>query len=182
MNSVTDFIETKLKLKVNKNKSAVDRPWKRKFLGFSFTVQKDPKIRISNESIKRLKAKIREITSRSKPLSMDQRIKQLNQYLTGWCGYYALADTPSKFKGFDEWIRTRLRMCEWKQWKLPKMRVRKLTGLGVPKQKAYEWGNTRKKYCRISISPILKKTLNNAYWSHQGLKSLYQRYEFLRHT
>ncbi|MDA6151409.1 hypothetical protein OSK18_28410, partial [Escherichia coli] len=80
-------------------------------------LNKKPKVRIANESIKRLKAKIRELTSRSKPIPMEVRIEKLNQYLTGWCGYFALADTPSKFKEFDEWIRRRLRMIEWKQWK-----------------------------------------------------------------
>lgn len=110
MKSVTIFIETVLKLKVNREKSAVDRPWKRKFLGFSFTAHKEPKIRISNESTKRLKGKIRELTSRSKSISMEHRVEKLNKYLVGWCGYYALADTPSKFKEFDEWIRRRLRM------------------------------------------------------------------------
>ncbi|MCM3664390.1 group II intron reverse transcriptase/maturase [Mesobacillus subterraneus] len=182
MNSITCFIEQKLKLKVNRGKSAVDRPWKRKFLGFSFTVNRIPKVRIANESIKRLKAKIRELTSRSKPIPMEVRIEKLNQYLTGWCGYFALADTPSKFKEFDEWIRRRLRMIEWKQWKNPRTRVRKLKSLGVPDQKAHEWGNSRRKYWRIASSPILHKTLDNSYWSHRGLKSLYQRYEFLRHT
>ena len=182
MNSITNFIEVKLKLKVNREKSAVDRPWKRKFLGFSFTFNKKPKVRISKESIKRLKSKIRELTSRSKPIPMEIRIKKLNQYLTGWCGYFALADTPSKFKEFDEWIRRRLRMIEWKQWKTPKTRVRKLKGLGVAPNKAYEWGNSRKKYWRIASSPILHKTLDNSYWSNRGLKSLYQRYDFLRQT
>ena len=182
MNSITNFIEVKLKLKVNREKSAVDRPWKRKFLGFSFTVNKEPKVRISKESIKRLKSKIRELTSRSKPIPMEIRIEKLNQYLTGWCGYFAIADTPSKFKEFDEWIRRRLRMIEWKQWKTPKTRVRKLKGLGVAPNKAYEWGNSRKKYWRIASSPILHKTLDNSYWSNRGLKSLYQRYDFLRQT
>ncbi|MFT4417318.1 group II intron reverse transcriptase/maturase [Fredinandcohnia humi] len=182
MNSITRFLEQKLKLKVNREKSAVDRPWKRKFLGFSFTFNKEPKVRIANESIKRIKAKIRELTSRSNPIPMEVRIEKLNQYLTGWCGYFALADTPSKFKEFDEWIRRRLRMIEWKQWKNPRTRVRKLKGLGVSNQKAHEWGNSRKKYWRIASSPILHKTLDNSYWSNRGLKSLYQRYEFLRHT
>lgn len=182
MDSVTLFIETVLKLKVNREKSAVDRPWKRKFLGFSFTIHKDPKIRISNQSIKRLKGKIRELTSRSKSISMEKRIEELNKYLVGWCGYYALADTPSKFKEFDEWIRRRLRMIEWKQWKRPRTRVRKLIGLGVSEAKAYEWGNSRKRYWRISHSPILHKTLDLSYWKSQGLKSQYERYEFLRHT
>ncbi|MCZ2260494.1 group II intron reverse transcriptase/maturase [Sporosarcina sp. G11-34] len=181
MTSVTSFIEEKLKLKVNLEKSAVDRPWRRKFLGFSFTIHKEPKVRIAKESVRRMKNKIREITSRKKPYPLAYRIKKLNQYLMGWCGYFALADTPSVFIEFDSWIRRRLRMCIWKAWKLPRTKVRKLTGLGVPKGKAYEWGNTRKSYWRISKSPILHRALDNSYWNHQGLKSLSSRYEVLRH-
>ncbi|WOV84810.1 group II intron reverse transcriptase/maturase [Sporosarcina jeotgali] len=181
MDSVTSFIEGKLKLKVNMNKSKVDRPWKRKFLGFSFTNGKVPKVRIANQSIKRMKIKIREITSRKKPYPLEYRIKKLNQYLMGWCGYFALADTPSIFAAFDSWIRRRLRMCMWKDWKKPRTKVRKLIGLGAPKEKAYEWGNSRKGYWRISKSPVLHRTLGNSYWSSQGLKSLVFRYETLRH-
>ena len=90
-----DLLKENLRLKVNEKKSAVDRPWKRKFLGFSFTFHKEPKVRIAKESLKRMKKKIREITSRKKPYPMEYRIKKLNQYLMGWCGYFALADTPS---------------------------------------------------------------------------------------
>ena len=180
MNSITSFIEGKLKLKVNLNKSAVDRPWKRKFLGFSFSNGKEPKVRIAKESVKRMKNKIREITSRKKPYSMDYRISKLNQYLMGWCGYFALADTPSIFIKFDSWIKRRLRMCMWKDWKKPSTKVRKLIGLGIPIGKAYEWGNSRKGYWRISNSPILHRSLGNSYWSSRGLKSLISRYEALR--
>jgi len=182
MRSVTSYIEGKLKLKVNGNKSAVDRPWRRKFLGFSFTKHREPKIRIAKASVNRMKDKIRDITSRKRPYSMEVRIQKLNQYLMGWCGYFALADTPSVFKSLESWIRRRLRMCVWKSWKKPSTKVRKLTGLGVPKGKAHEWGNSRKGYWRISKSPILHRALGNSYWSSQGLKSLVSRYETLRHT
>lgn len=178
--SITAFIENRLKLKVNQDKSAVDRPWKRKFLGFSFTWNKDPKVRISPQSMKRVKATIREITSRKKPLSMEQRIKELNQYLTGWGGYYVLADTPSVFQGLDSWMRRRLRMCLWKQWKKPKTKVKRLVSLGIPKDKAFEWGHTRKGYWRIAGSPILERSLDNQYWKSIGLKSLLDRYTHLR--
>lgn len=181
MKSVTSFIEGKLKLKVNTSKSAVDRPWKRKFLGFSFTSHKEPKVRIAKASINRMKDKVRDITSRSKPYSMEKRIEKLNQYLTGWCGYFALADTPSVFKDLESWIRRRLRMCMWKDWKKPSTKVRKLIGMSIPKGKAYEWGNSRKSYWRISNSPVLHRALGNSYWSSQGLKSLIARYETLRH-
>ncbi|WP_342471261.1 group II intron reverse transcriptase/maturase [Ureibacillus sp. FSL K6-3587] len=180
MASIQRFIEGKLRLKVNEKKSAVDRPWKRKFLGFSFTYHKEPKVRIAKESLKRMKNKVREITSRKMPYPMEYRIQKLNQYLVGWCGYFALADTKSIFLELDKWIRRRLRMCLWKNWKKPKTKMRNLIQLGVPQWQAYEWGNTRKSYWRISNSPILHRTLGNSYWRNQGLKSLEARYENLR--
>lgn len=182
MVSIQRFIEGKLRLKINEKKSAVDRPWNRKFLGFSFTYHKEPKVRIAKTSLQRMKKKIREITSRKMPYSMEYRIKKLNQYLIGWCGYFALADTPSIFKTLDSWIKRRLRMCLWKNWKNPRTKVRNLIRLGVPYGKAYEWGNTRKGYWRISNSPILHRTLGNSYWESQGLKSLQARYDTLRYS
>ena len=181
MESIQSFIETKLRLKVNEKKSAVDRPWKRKFLGFSFTSNKEPKVRIAKESRVRMKNKIREITSRKMPYPMEYRIQKLNQYLIGWCGYFALADTQSIFEELDGWIRRRLRMCLWKNWKKPKTKVKNLIRLGIADWQANQWGNTRKSYWRISKSPILHRTLGNSYWSRQGLKSLQARYETLRY-
>jgi len=178
--SVTQFIESRLKLKVNQAKSAVDRPWKRKFLGFSFSVNKEPKVRVAEQSLQKAKAKIREITSRKKPMKMEERIKKLNQYVTGWGGYFSLADTPSIFKEMDKWIRRRLRMCLWKQWKNPKTKVKRLISLGMPKDKAFEWGNTRKGYWRSAGSPILQRALDNQYWESNGLKSLTDRYNSVR--
>jgi RNA-directed DNA polymerase len=181
MKSITAFIEGKLKLRVNREKSAVDRPWKRKFLGFTFSWdKKNPRIKIAKPSLERVKAKIKAITSRSKAIPIEMRIKELNQYLTGWCGYYALTDTKSVFRELDEWTRRRLRMCVWKQWKRPKTKVRKLLSMGVPKQKAYEWGNSRKKYWRIACSPILHRSLDNQHWVSLGLRSLTDRYDQLR--
>ena len=179
--SIQRLIEGKLRLKVNEKKSAVGRPWKRKFLGFTFASTKEPKIRIAKASIQRMKEKVRKITSRKMPYPMEYRIQKLNQYLTGWCGYFALADTKAIFGLLDKWIRRRLRMCLWKNWKNPKAKIRYLMNLGVPKGKAYEWGNSRKGYWRISKSPILHKALGNTYWYSQGLKSLQGRYETLRH-
>jgi len=180
--SVQRFVEGTLRLKVNESKSAVDRPWNRKFLGFSFSHHKEPKVRVAKTSLQRMKKKIREITSRKMPYPMEYRIEKLNQYLIGWCGYFALADTASIFKLLDSWIKRRLRMCLWKNWKKHRTRVRNLIRLKVPYGKAYEWGNTRKGYWRISKSPILHRTLGNSYWESQGLKSLQVRYETLRYS
>lgn len=178
--SITKFIETQLKLKINQTKSAVDRPWKRKFLGFSLSPEKQPKVRIAKQSLQKAEAKIRAITSRKKPMKMEERIKELNQYLIGWCGYFSLADTPSIFQRLDEWTRRRLRMCLWKQWKNPRTKVKRLVSLGVPKDKAFEWGNSRKGYWRIAGSPILSRPLNNQYWKSIGYRSLLDRYNSLR--
>lgn len=180
--SITLFIEKTLKLKVNEEKSAVDRPWKRKFLGFSFTNNMSPKIRIAKQSLQKVKQKIRQLTSRKKSISMEARFEKLNKYLIGWCGYYALADTHTTFQALDEWIRRRLRMCMWKQWKRPRTKIKRLISLGVPKDKAYEWGNSRKGYWRIACSPILHRTLDNNYWISEGLRSLKTRYNSLRST
>ncbi|MGE8000285.1 group II intron reverse transcriptase/maturase [Lysinibacillus sp. NPDC093190] len=180
--SVQRFVEGTLRLKVNESKSAVDRPWNRKFLGFSFSHHKEPKVRVAKTSLQRMKKKIREITSRKMPFTMEYRIEKLNQYLIGWCGYFALADTPSVFSKLDSWIKRRLRMCLWKNWKKPRTKVRNLIRLKVPYGKAYEWGNTRKGFWRISKSPILHRTLGNSYWESQGLKSLQVRYETLRYS
>lgn len=183
MQSITIFIERKLKLKVNEQKSAVDRPWRRKFLGFSFTVHKEnPKVRVSKESIKRFKQRIRELTSRRKSVTMERRVEKLNQYLVGWLGYYQLAETPSIFKKLDAWVRRRLRMIRWKEWKEVKTKYRNLMKYGVKKGKAWEWANTRKAYWRVAKSPILHKALGDQYWSNQGLKSLFYRYQTLRWT
>jgi RNA-directed DNA polymerase len=182
LGSMMKFLEKKLRLKVNQEKSAVDRPWKRKFLGFSFTMHLTTKVRVAKESLKRVKEKIREITTRSKPIPMEQRIEELNRLMVGWCNYFSLADTKSPFQDLDGWIRRRLRMCLWKQWKKPQTKVRRLLALGVPKQKAYEWGNSRKKYWRIAGSPVLHRALGNSSWESLGLKSVVQRYHFHRST
>lgn len=182
MASIIPFIEKKLRLKVNREKSTIDRPWKRKFLGFSFTWNKNPKIRLAKQTVQRFKNKIRTMTSRKEGIPMEVRIERLNKYLIGWLGYYQLADTPSKFNELDSWLHRRLRMIRWKEWKYPRTKVKKLISLGVRPQKAYEWGNSRKAYWRIAKSPILHKTLGNAYWAHLGLTSLSVRYNNLRST
>jgi group II intron reverse transcriptase/maturase len=183
MESVTKFIEEKLKLKVNKEKSAVDRPWKRKFLGFSFYLSKgQSRIRIAPKSISRFKKKVKEITGRSYSIGMEFRIKKLNEMCTGWVNYYGLADAGSMLKQMDEWIRRRLRMCIWKQWKKVKTRYKNLRKLGLSHQKALEYANTRKGYWRISSSPILSTTLSNQFFINLGYKSLSAQYNKIHYS
>jgi len=102
MESVTRFVEGRLKLKVNRQKSAVDRPWRRKFLGFSFTWEKEARIRIAPKTLERFKDKIRELTKRSRGISMERRLESLNMYLKGWIGYFRLTEAPSILQSLDE--------------------------------------------------------------------------------
>jgi group II intron reverse transcriptase/maturase len=178
--SVTRFLEGRLKLKVNEEKSAVDLPSKRKFLGFSFTAQEEARIRISPKSLKRVKDKIRELTKPTWSIPMEMRIKQLNQYLMGWMGYYALVETPSVFRNLEGWLRRRLRLCLWQQWKRVRTRIRELRALGLKEHQVFEIANTRKGGWRTSHTPHLHKALGNAYWQSHGLKSLTQRYNDVR--
>jgi len=177
MSSITKFIEDKLKLKVNKKKSAIGRPWERKFLGFSFyTKQKELRIRVHPKSIKRVKEKIRFITSRSNAWSMEFRYLKLRQLITGWVSYFRLADIKTKCEELDEWTRRRIRMCYWKQWKKIKTRHDNLRKLGIDNFKAWEYANTRKGYWRISNSPILTLTFTNKRLNNFGYLSFTERY------
>ncbi|MFI8715163.1 group II intron reverse transcriptase/maturase [Brevibacillus brevis] len=178
--SIQNYLEKVLKLKVNEQKSAVDRPWKRKFLGFSFTNAKQARIRLHPKSLLKLKEKIRFITNPVWSISMDERIRKLNQYLMGWVGYFALADAKKILQSIEEWIRRRLRLCLWSQWKRIKTRYRELRSLGLSHVQAIEIANTRKGAWRSTKTPQIHKALGVAYWQQQGLKSLVQRYSVLR--
>ena len=176
MESITRYIEEVLNLKVNRNKSAVDRPSRRKFLGFSFYVMKG-KARnfIHKKPIARFKAKVKEITSRSNGKSMDMRKERLNWLINGWVNYFHIADMEKVAKELDHWIGRRIRMCYWKQWKKISTRYENLLKLGANKRKAWEYANTRKGYWQIANSPILATTLTNEYLKKQGFLSLTKR-------
>jgi len=182
MESITRFLEGNLKLKVNREKSAVDRPWKRKFLGFSFYTKKDGRtgIRVHAKPVTKFKEKVKQILSRSNGWSTEQRIKSLNSVIVGWVKYFGLADMKKLAKTLDEWIRRRLRMCIWKQWPKTKTRHDNLVKLGIDNTKAWEFANTRKGYWRISNSPILSRTLTNEYLTKLGFVSLTKRYSIAR--
>jgi RNA-directed DNA polymerase len=154
----------------------VDRPSRRKFLGFSFYVMKG-KARnfIHKKPIARFKAKVKEITSRSNGKSMEMRMEKLGQLLTGWVNYFHIADMEKVAKELDQWIRRRIRMCYWKQWKKISARYDNLVKLGAKNWKAWEYANTRKGYWQTANSPILATTLTNEYLEKQGFLSLTKR-------
>jgi group II intron reverse transcriptase/maturase len=168
--SITKFITVKLKLKVNKDKSAVSRPWLRKFLGFTFiSMCGQTKIRIHKKTISRFKDRVRELTNRNQGKSLSQIIKDLNQYLVGWWNYYRLTEARYLFKSLKVWIIRRLRCVVWKQWKNPRTRVRNLEKLGIAHKDAMLCGNARKKYWRMSKVKWAAIALPPRYFFEQGL-------------
>ena len=173
MESITKFIETKLRLKVNRAKSKVDKPWRIKYLGFSFYQSRGKvEIRIHPKSIAKFKDKIREITSRSNAMSMEVRYEKMKQVIRGWVNYFKIANMKKVAQKLDEWIRRRIRMCYWKQWKKIKTKHDNLVKFGIENDKAWQFANTRKSYWRISNSLILAKSLNNNTLEKLGYISL----------
>ena len=178
MASLTRYLEEKLKLKVNQEKSAVDRPWRLKFLGYSFLADKDATLRLAPKTVERFKERIRELTSRSRSMSIQERIRKVNAYILGWVAYYRLAAMQKHCMRFDEWIRRRVRMCIWKQWKRVRTRYRELRALGVAEEVVHMTANSRRG--PWFMAKILNRILDRVYLTKLGLRSMYTRYLELR--
>jgi RNA-directed DNA polymerase len=170
LHSVTRWLATKLRLRVNQSKSAVDRPWKRKFLGFTFTTQRQRSI--APASRVKFKKRIRELTKRNRGASLVQVVSELRSYLLGWRGYFGFCQTPSVLRNFDSWIHRRLRSYAWKQWKTGQRRFAELQRLGVEKDLAARTAGSRKRYWHLSRSPALNISLTRAYLIGLGLPLL----------
>lgn len=162
LENILPFIEGKLFLKVNKEKTVIDYVGKIKFLGFGFYRRKGTtRVRLHPKSTAKMRIKVKELTSRSSGMSNESRITKLRRYIMGWVNYFKLADMKSLLMKIDEWMRRRIRMIYWKQWKKIRTKFQMLKHYGMPKEDAWKNANTRKSYWRISNSPILKKTLTN---------------------
>lgn len=163
LTSIVSFIEKKLQLKVNKQKTKVAYISRIKFLGYSFYMNRGKaRLRVPPKSITKMKERIRVLTSRSNGWGNARRKEKLTTFIRGWINYFKLADMKSLLLNIDEWYRRRLRMVIWKQWKRIRTRLRNLIKLGVPKHKAWEFANTRKGYWNTAKSPIMSRTLTNA--------------------
>jgi len=172
MESVTRFIATKLKLKVNRQKSMVGRPWERKFLGFSFTRAVMPKRRIAPKAVDRFKGRVRELTSRTRGVSTERMAEELTRYLRGWLGYFGKCQTPSVLQSLEEWTRRRLRSAIWKQWKRGKVRFAELRKRGLGKDLAAQSAGSAHGPWRMANSPALNIALPNAYFDSLGIPRL----------
>mgnify|MGYP001817615100 CR=1 FL=1 len=136
MASLTKFLEVKLRLKVNRSKRAVARPWKRSFLGYTVTMERKTRLKPAASSVKRAKDRIRQITQQGRGRNIQQVIQEVNRYTRGWLNYFKLSTVKQVFKELDAWLRRRLRKLLWEQWKQPKTRLKKLVALGVNPVKA----------------------------------------------
>jgi group II intron reverse transcriptase/maturase len=181
MQSITRYVEQRLKLKVNTSKSAVDLARKRPLLGFRFFGRDgEMKVRMDRDARKRATDRVRRLTSRCWGVSMERRIKEINRFTVGWTAYFALADTHRPFEDLDEWLRRRLRQVRWKEWKRVRTRQRNLIARGISPQQAHRWACSRKGYWRVSGSQILTYALPNAYWADMGLKGFTDPYRRFR--
>jgi RNA-directed DNA polymerase len=186
---ITKYLEKELRLRVNERKSQIAPLWKCSFLGFTFdrirwrgrwrglAVQ----VALSGKTLERIKRKVRDLTGRSQGVAWKRRIEDLNRVLRGWVNYFGLIGVSTALGELDEWIRRRLRMCLWKQWRLGKTRVRELLARGVPRARALETGYTQKGYWRISKSPALHAALTNEWLRKEGLVSLKASWKELEH-
>jgi RNA-directed DNA polymerase len=164
MQSVTSFLQRRLKLKVNETKSAVARPQERKFLGFSFTNGATPKRRIAPKALLRCKQRVRELTRRTRGISVEQMTKELASYVQGWKGYFGYCQTPSVLERLEEWIRHRLRSMIWKQWKASQVRYVRLRQRNVGRDLAAQTVASPHGPWRLANSPALNSALPVAYF------------------
>ena len=178
MESCVKFLEGKLKLEVNRQKSKVGSSLKVKFLGFSLhKTMGQIGIRPHGKVLNRFKEKVREITKRSRGRSIQDILRELNSYTTGWLNYFSIADMSNKIREINKWIRRRLRMYLWKRWKKISTRFRNLQKLGLNKDKAWEYANTRLGYWRVAGSAILNRTLTDKYLESLGYMNIAKKYE-----
>ena len=171
------LLEGRLRLQVNEEKSAVDRPWNRKFLGLSVTNGRVPKIRLANQSVERMQSRVRALTARRRGISIQRMVEELNRFLRGWLGYFRLAETPSRFEKLDSWIRRRLRCFLLSQWKPGRGRRRALHRLGVSEAGNISW--SRKGPWRLAKTHQTHQGLTAAYFRSLGLFSLTDQWRAL---
>ena len=176
MESVSQFLEKRLRLKLNKDKSSVDRPWKRKFLGYSMTLEKQPRLKVAPESEARLRVKLKAIFKRGRGRSVGQVIEDMRKLLLGWSNYFKLAEVKNVFERLDEWIRRRMRCILWRQWKCTYTRAKNLIKRGLLKDRALKSAmNGRGPWWNAGASHM-NHALPKSYFDRLGLVSLLNRH------
>jgi len=182
MASLEDFLKKRLRLKVNREKSAVGRPWKRKFLGYRTTTNRKPKLKPDPTSVKRLKLKLKELFRRGRGWSLARTIRELNPILRGWGNYYRLADVEGVFEELDQWVRRRLRLLLWRQWKRPRTRAKELQKRGLDQDRAKISAYNGRGPWWNAASRHLNQGVPTSTLHQMGLVSLLQQHRRLKCT
>ena len=177
--SLERFLERRLRLKVNREKSAVDRHWKRKFLGYRTLGDQKPKLRPDPKSVNQRKLKLKTLFRRGRGWSLDRITKELNPILRGWGNYYRLAEVEGPFKNLDRWIRRRLRLQLWRQWKRPRTRVKELRKRGLDAERASKSAYSGRGPWWNAGSWAMKQAVPNSTFSQMGLVSLLEQHRRL---
>ena len=184
MKTCSRYLEDRLKLRVNVQKSKVVSVFAIKHFKFlGFCLGKNGKgiyIRAHRESLAKAKRKLKELTRRNQGRNVRMVMENVKRYIRGWLGYYNVADIKRTLLKWNEWMRRRIRMYIWKQWKKPRTRVKNLTKLGIPEWQAYQWGNTRLGYWRIAGSAVLSRSITNEKLAQAGYYDFPAQYEQLR--
>ncbi len=163
MESVVKFLTSKLKLIVNEQKSAVAHPWERKFLGFTFTTGRQPgRITVHPSRVKRLKDKVRSLTRKMRGMNISESIRKLIMPITrGWANYFSISEERNVFQSLDGWIRRKIRNIQWRQWKTPRTRHKRLIALGLKERSAINCGYSGKGPWRMAKTPGMHRALSN---------------------
>jgi group II intron reverse transcriptase/maturase len=178
MASLERFLLKRLRLRVNRDKSAVARPSERTFLGYSISRQRTPRLMVAPQSVRRLKAKLRPLFRQGRGMKLADTVTRINRVTRGWVGYFRLSGVEDSFHKLDGWIRRHLRAIQWRQWKTPRTRMRKLRALGVPIEHAKSACNRCGPW-RNAAAPHMHLALPNATLAGMGLVSLVGEYQRL---
>lgn len=182
-NSIFKFLENKLNLSINREKSGIRKPVQFEILGYTFvpTYIKGEKgkyqLVVSEKGWKRLKQKVKDITRKTSQLSFDERIQKLKEVQRGWLNYFRMGNITGKLRDIDSWIRNRLRYCIWKNWKKPERKRKNLIRLGVDQDHAYAWSRTRKGGWAVAQSPIMVTTITLKRLEKRGYESMLEHYQ-----
>jgi len=182
MVSVTTFLETQLQLTVNQDKSAVDRPWKRNFLGYGMTNHRIPKLKVGEKALERLKSKVREISRKGRGRNLKRVIEETTPILRGWSNYFKLSEVRKPFEELDGWIRRKLRCILWRQWKRPFTRVKKMMHRGLSEARAWRSALNKRGPWWNSGASHMNQAFDTSYFTKLGLLSLLNQFHRFQHS
>jgi len=177
LKSISRYVEERLKLRINVEKSAVAQPWERKFLGYSVTRQKEPRLKVSASSEKRLKNKLKDIFRRGRGCAVDSTIKQLTPIIRGWINYFKYSEAKGLFEELDGWLRRKIRGLYWRRWKQPKTRERKLRQLGIDSKRAWKSANNGRGPWWNAGASHMNQAIPTKYLRNLGLLSFMEEYQ-----